>query len=130
MHLLKQSADGTLSLKLFYNNIPRYAILSHRWVGEEPSFQDIQQGVGHGKEGFEKLRFCARKAAKDEFEYFWVDTVRELYIQTACEAYTDFVHSPPGVYQQRKQRGAYGSSQLNVSMVPKRTEMLRVPVGR
>jgi len=75
MYLLQQNNNGTLSLALFYKNPPRYAILSHRWVDDEPTFQDIEQGVGTGKAGYTKLQFCARQAAKDGLRYFWVDTV-------------------------------------------------------
>lgn len=32
-------------------------------------------GAGKSKEGYEKLLFCGRQAAKDGLEYFWMDTV-------------------------------------------------------
>lgn len=75
MHLLQQHSDGTLSRKTFLKDAPAYAILSHRWVDDEPTYQDITNGTGQSKEGYEKLRFCGRQAAKDGLEYFWVDTV-------------------------------------------------------
>ena len=75
MHLLQRSSDGTLSLQLFYTNLPPYAILSHRWIDDEPTFQEIMQGVGRNKAGYDKLQFCGRQAAKDGFDFFWVDTV-------------------------------------------------------
>jgi hypothetical protein len=77
MRLLKQSADGSFQLTSFDNNKrPPYAILSHTW-GEDASevtFEDIENGTGREKAGYEKLRFCARQASSDGLEYFWVDT--------------------------------------------------------
>ena len=77
MHLLQQKSDGVLSLTEFSNNIPPHAILSHRWLpaDDEPTFQDITNRTGKGKAGYAKLQFCARQAAKDGLQYFWVDTV-------------------------------------------------------
>src|SRR5438128_370397 len=75
MHLLHYKDDGTLSRTEFFKEIPQYAILSHRWVDDEPNFQDITDGLGMHKEGYGKLLFCGRQAAKDRFQYFWVDTV-------------------------------------------------------
>lgn len=75
MHLLQYHSDGTLGRKTFLRDAPPYAILSHRWVDDEPTYQDITNGTGKNKEGYEKLLFCGRQAAKDGLEYFWVDTV-------------------------------------------------------
>lgn len=75
MHLLQYHPDGTLSRRTFLKDPPSYAILSHRWVNDEPNYQDISNGTGKSKEGYEKLLFCGRQAAKDGLEYFWVDTV-------------------------------------------------------
>ncbi|KAH8668676.1 beta transducin-like protein HET-E2C*4 [Xylariales sp. PMI_506] len=57
-------------------NIPSYAILSHTWGSDadEVTFQDVVDGVGQEKAGFEKIRFCARQAKKDGLPYFWIDT--------------------------------------------------------
>ena len=53
-----------------------YAILSHTWGKdeEEVSFADLNQGLGHTKVGYKKLRFCGEQAASDGLRYFWVDT--------------------------------------------------------
>ncbi|KAH7382544.1 hypothetical protein DE146DRAFT_231539 [Phaeosphaeria sp. MPI-PUGE-AT-0046c] len=75
MHLLRYQTDGTLSRKTFLKDAPSYAILSHRWVDDEPTYQDITNGTGKSKKGYEKLLFCGRQAAKDGLEYFWADTV-------------------------------------------------------
>jgi hypothetical protein len=32
------------------------------------------QGLGRSKQGFQKLKFCAEQASKDQVEYFWIDT--------------------------------------------------------
>jgi hypothetical protein len=68
----------TLSLHEFTDNeIPKYAILSHRWGREEVFFQDIQSGDAKAKAkkaGYSKIQHCGRQAAADGFAYFWVDT--------------------------------------------------------
>jgi hypothetical protein len=58
------------------DNIPQYAILSHRWgaVGEEITFNDLKSGGSMGKIGYKKLQFCAEQAAHDGLTYFWIDT--------------------------------------------------------
>ena len=56
------------------NQIPRYAILSHRWEAEEISLQDWLQGSKPGSAGDLKVRtFCAL-AADQGYEYGWLDT--------------------------------------------------------
>ena len=78
MRLLKLGEhDNEPSLVEFFGNaIPRYAILSHTWGAdhEEVTFKDIQKGAGKGKPGYKKIRFCGKQAARDNLEYFWVDT--------------------------------------------------------
>jgi hypothetical protein len=51
--------------------------LSHRWESDaeqEVSYQDMMQGLGREKKGFQKLRFCAKQASEDHLEHFWIDT--------------------------------------------------------
>ena len=55
-------------------NVPAYAILSHTWGKEEVSFQDAEAGTGKGKARWEKIQFCAKQAAANRLQYFWVDT--------------------------------------------------------
>ncbi|KAF3037174.1 hypothetical protein E8E11_005421 [Didymella keratinophila] len=55
--------------------IPPYAILSHRWGDSEILLEDITSGAYKDKqEGYRKLQFCAKQAAQDELQYFWIDT--------------------------------------------------------
>ncbi|KJK63786.1 Uncharacterized alpha/beta hydrolase domain DUF2235 [Aspergillus parasiticus SU-1] len=58
------------------NELPKYAILSHRWEKEEVTFQEmihIDEKI-RSKAGYKKIeRFCAR-AHRDDLEYAWVDT--------------------------------------------------------
>ena len=94
MRLLRTS---TFELENFFNEeeIPRYAILSHRWGDEEITFQEMQQKdaiillkstklqVVNGeplhclqnvKKGFLKIIGCAVQAEKDGIYYIWCDT--------------------------------------------------------
>jgi hypothetical protein len=58
------------------DNVPPYAILSHTWRkdDEEVTFDDLMNGTGKDKLGYEKLRFCGEQARRDDLEYFWIDT--------------------------------------------------------
>jgi hypothetical protein len=78
MRLLKLSARGELSLTKTFadDDIPPYAILSHRWGvdEEEVTFSDLENGSGKSKAGYAKLQFCGKQAQRDGLQYFWVDT--------------------------------------------------------
>jgi hypothetical protein len=77
MRLLRIEVGGNVSLvERVGNSIPRYAILSHTWGedNEEFNFNDVTNDTGKQKPGFRKIQFCGEQAAKDELEYFWVDT--------------------------------------------------------
>jgi hypothetical protein len=66
---------STLSLHEFVgDNIPSYAILSHRWEGEEVTFQDLQSGRGPEMAGYSKIRGCCAQAALHGFDYAWIDS--------------------------------------------------------
>jgi hypothetical protein len=58
------------------NAIPRYAILSHTWGADsnEVTFNDLTNGTGTDKSGYEKIRFCAEQAKQDGLDHFWIDT--------------------------------------------------------
>ena len=94
MRLLSTS---TFKLEDFLDEetIPRYAILSHRWDGEEITFQELQQKdaiillnstktrVANGeplysfqniKKGFLKIIGCTLQAEKDGIGHIWCDT--------------------------------------------------------
>jgi hypothetical protein len=77
MRLLEFTTSSGLSLtKDYIEDIPRYAILSHTWGkdDEEVTFDDFVTGTGKNKNGYRKIEFCFKQAAKDGLKYFWVDT--------------------------------------------------------
>ncbi len=78
MRLLKCNSAGEFSLTediVDDEKIPPYAILSHTWKeGEEVAFQELIDGTGKVKPGYEKIRFCGAQAKRDGLQYFWVDT--------------------------------------------------------
>jgi tetratricopeptide (TPR) repeat protein len=76
MRLLHFDVLGRLVLTDFRGKtIPPYAILSHRWSDSEILIEDISSGTYKEKEeGYRKLQFCAKQAAQDELQYFWIDT--------------------------------------------------------
>jgi hypothetical protein len=76
MRLLHFDALGRPVLTDFRGKtIPPYAILSHRWSVSEILFNDVQSEAYREKEeSYRKLAFCAKQAAQDKLQYFWVDT--------------------------------------------------------
>jgi hypothetical protein len=75
MRLLQSDSDGNLRLTEFFeDDIPKYAILSHRWGAEEVTFRDLTDGTSKVKAGYVKIQFCGEQARRDGLEYFWVDT--------------------------------------------------------
>jgi hypothetical protein len=50
--------------------IPPYAILSHTWGDDEFLFEDLVNGKGESKAGYEKIMFCGEQAALDSLQYF------------------------------------------------------------
>lgn len=66
----------TFDLKGFWDKrIPAYAILSHTWDEKETTFQDINDiENAKSKDCFDKVRRCCKKAAKDGYEWVWIDT--------------------------------------------------------
>ena len=75
MRLMQSDDSGNLSLIEFLeDNIPKYAVLSHRWGAGEVTFKDLTDGTSKGKAGYSKIQFCGEQARRDKLEYFWVDT--------------------------------------------------------
>lgn len=77
------------------SSIPPYAILSHRWEGEEVTYQEmsdratatekrfrfiknqelkVRTAATERKSGFKKIQQCCEQALEDSIEYVWVDT--------------------------------------------------------
>lgn len=75
MRLLFMTEDGNVSYTEFTpTKIPPYAILSHTWGLEEVIFDDLLSGTARSKAGYRKILFCGQQAARDNLQYFWVDT--------------------------------------------------------
>jgi len=79
MRLLRCSSSGEFGLTkdlVEDDTIPPYAILSHTWGPdtEEVTFEDMTNGTGKNKPGYENIRFCGEQARQNGLEYFWIDT--------------------------------------------------------
>jgi hypothetical protein len=75
IRLLQRKPDGEIVFREpTSSDVPAYAILSHTWGKEEVSFQDMEASASIGKAGWKKIEFCAKQAAADGLEYFWIDT--------------------------------------------------------
>ncbi|PVH77501.1 HET-domain-containing protein [Cadophora sp. DSE1049] len=55
-------------------NVPLYAILSHRWEDSEVTFEDLRGGRGPDRVGWRKITGCCSQAARDGWEYVWIDS--------------------------------------------------------
>jgi Heterokaryon incompatibility protein (HET) len=78
MRLLYLEGEDSLRIEQFEEgSIPPYVILSHTWSRygyHEVTFEDVERGTYHHKEGFLKVKFCGLQARAHGFRYFWVDT--------------------------------------------------------
>lgn len=79
----KKLTQKPYDLELTYfldNNVPPYAILSHRWGDEEVTFRELDdpntfiKEQTHTKEGWRKIKHAARIAMNYRCEWLWCDT--------------------------------------------------------
>ncbi|KAL8792184.1 MAG: hypothetical protein Q9195_005206 [Heterodermia aff. obscurata] len=66
-----------MSFREFYDSqVPKYAILSHRWIGEEASFEEFYNVKEQDYFGdkFAKIRRCCAFARKWGWNWVWIDT--------------------------------------------------------
>ena len=66
-----------LSFREFYDSqIPKYAILSHRWIGAEVSFEEFHDVKAQDFLGdrFAKIKNCCAYAQKDGWDWVWMGT--------------------------------------------------------
>lgn len=69
------STQNLQFFEFYGNDIPQYAILSHRWESDEISYQDMRDSKKHeNKQGFRKIDQFRQLALRDGYEYVWVDT--------------------------------------------------------
>ena len=74
MRLLCYNGDDSFSLAEFFKSPNPSMLYSRTWEGKEVTFEDLQNGTGTKKAGYEKIRFCAEQARRDGLQYFGVDT--------------------------------------------------------
>ncbi|KAL8989516.1 MAG: hypothetical protein Q9169_008345 [Polycauliona sp. 2 TL-2023] len=60
--------------EFFDSQIPKYAILSHRWTSDEVSFQDFELCKEQRRPSFDKIKNFCSLANKDGHEWGWIDT--------------------------------------------------------
>ena len=68
---------NTLKLETFNDerNLPRYAILSHRWVDDqEVLYKDLVKHRNEQLSGWLKIGLCCSQAISDGLKYVWIDT--------------------------------------------------------
>src|SRR5262249_32702444 len=96
MRLLKTNTDALELQEFTGQDIPPYAILSHRWEDGEVTYQDIEEEQTvkrvlarinpevhleqtqsprvDRKKGYSKVKACCRQAKEDRIDYVWIDT--------------------------------------------------------
>ncbi|KAH7395355.1 hypothetical protein DE146DRAFT_616190 [Phaeosphaeria sp. MPI-PUGE-AT-0046c] len=79
IRLLRLKSDGSIAFHdTTGSDVPAYAVLSHTWEEEEVTFQDMEVSADKSnttsKAGWRKIHFCAKQAAADGLQYFWIDT--------------------------------------------------------
>jgi hypothetical protein len=96
----------TLQLTEFSSvQVPKYAILSHRWDSEEVSFQDMSQPKTFGKRGFAKIQSACWHARMKGYSYLWVDTC--CIDKTSSSELTEAINSMYRWYQEAEICFAY-----------------------
>lgn len=60
--------------EFFANQVPQYAILSHRWGDDEVTFQDLRKGRKRDSQGYAKIKQCCYLADERGFHWVWIDT--------------------------------------------------------
>ena len=78
---------NTLQITEFVTRIPPYAILSHRWVGREITYQEYVVGRKRHGPGYEKVKAFCKFIRSNEFrkhqrldpggqpiDWAWIDT--------------------------------------------------------
>ncbi|PIB00933.1 Vegetative incompatibility protein HET-E-1 [Cercospora beticola] len=62
--------------EFFDENVPPYAIASHRWGAEEVTLQDLQQNRATSKIGYKKIQAFAKYARENlkSINWIWIDT--------------------------------------------------------
>ena len=64
-----------LRLEEFFDaQIPKYAILSHRWEEDEVTYQEWLDGKKQSGKGSQKIVNCCRVAAYAGYDWVWIDT--------------------------------------------------------
>ncbi|GAB7323774.1 hypothetical protein MBLNU13_g07231t1 [Cladosporium sp. NU13] len=74
MRLLNVNAERLGLVEFFGDQIPPYAILSHTWLDDEVTFQDLQRGQYEHKLGYRKIHLTCQQAKRDGLSWCWVDT--------------------------------------------------------
>ncbi|MCJ1382355.1 hypothetical protein MMC17_005468 [Xylographa soralifera] len=60
--------------EFFDSQVPKYAILSHRWADVEVSFQDFEDSLKKQSAALDKVLQCCRLARDRGLEWAWIDT--------------------------------------------------------
>ncbi|KAL8749709.1 MAG: hypothetical protein Q9199_007521 [Rusavskia elegans] len=60
--------------EFFDSDIPKYAILSHRWGAREIGFKEVRKRTAPAGPALRKIERCCRQAASDGWQWVWIDT--------------------------------------------------------
>ena len=85
-------------LEINFGWIPEYAILSHTWGDDEYLFGDRNKPDRRESAGFRKIAGCCTLAARQGYEYVWVDTC--CIDKTSSAELTESINSMYRWYQE------------------------------
>ena len=68
------NTESLLFEEFFGTQVPKYAILSHRWGDDEVTLQDFRKGRKRNGQGHAKIMQCCALAKGRGFQWVWIDT--------------------------------------------------------
>ncbi|KAI8715236.1 HET domain-containing protein [Fusarium sp. LHS14.1] len=87
------------------NQIPKYAILSHRWGEGEVTFQDMSTPAAMKKRGYIKIEKAASQAQEDGLDFVWIDTC--CIDKTSSAELSEAINSMMSWYEKSERCYAY-----------------------
>lgn len=117
----------TLEIEQFgFGQIPKYAILSHRWGEYELTLQDVNSLIWTKRgfendipkiEAFKKVKNCCARAKLDSFRYVWIDSC--CIDKTSSAELSEAINSMYLWYYQSKKCYAYLADVQSISTFKK-----------
>lgn len=93
------------------DEIPSYAILSHKWGRDEVLYTDIINKTSRSREAYDKVKSACEKAIEYGFDYVWIDTC--CIDKSSSAELSEAINSMFGWYSQSQVCFAFLSDYMN-----------------